>query len=264
MYINWLTNNNNNIDNYNNHNNNNNNNNNTIHQDYNNNNNSVGVNYLNQGESSTHIKRFLHSSLTDTEIVHNSNGNMVNNNSFNNHQSSYNIINIVQNCIYRYTSQTSINADVIVEVAHCSTNVRYLAHSTILGMHSGYLRSAIRLDDRLRHPYNPNGRCNVTNTNTTQSNTINRTNHGSSVNEINNGGLSSTVIVNNPNRSDDSVPTIGNSAVVLYLHNVTAEQFSPLLTYMYTGYLDLNCDNIFSVLLATHVLHMPRALEICR
>jgi len=33
---------------------------------------------------------------------------------------------------------------------------------------------------------------------------------------------------------------------------------------MYTGYLDLNVDNIFAVLLATHVLHMPRALEICR
>jgi hypothetical protein len=33
---------------------------------------------------------------------------------------------------------------------------------------------------------------------------------------------------------------------------------------MYTGYLDLNYENIFGVLLATHLLHMPRALEICR
>lgn len=50
----------------------------------------------------------------------------------------------------------------------------------------------------------------------------------------------------------------------IYVPNVTAEHFAPLLTYMYTGFLDLNIENIFGVLLATHVLHMPRALEICR
>lgn len=265
MYINWLTNNNNNSNNTNanyNNSNPNNNLNNNINQNYNNN--TFGVNYHNQTDTSSHIKGPLSSLLTEREeINHNSNGNMINNNTNNsigNNQLSYNIINIVQNCIYRYTSQTSINADIIVEVTHCSTNVRYLAHSTILGMHSGYLRSAIRLDDRIRHPYNTNNR---SNTNSIQSNIINRTNHGlSSSNEINRG--LSTITVNPSNRCDESVVNIGNNAIVLYLHNVTAEQFSPLLTYMYTGYLDLNCDNIFSVLLATHVLHMPRALEICR
>lgn len=50
----------------------------------------------------------------------------------------------------------------------------------------------------------------------------------------------------------------------IYVPNITAEHFAPLLTYMYTGFLDLNIENIFGVLLATHVLHMPRALEICR
>lgn len=50
----------------------------------------------------------------------------------------------------------------------------------------------------------------------------------------------------------------------IYVPNITAEFFAPLLTYMYTGFLDLNIENIFGVLLATHVLHMPRALEICR
>lgn len=50
----------------------------------------------------------------------------------------------------------------------------------------------------------------------------------------------------------------------IYVPNVTTEHFTPLLTYMYTGFLDLNVENIFGVLLATHVLHMPRALEICR
>lgn len=33
---------------------------------------------------------------------------------------------------------------------------------------------------------------------------------------------------------------------------------------MYTGFLDLNLGNIYNILLATHILHMPRALEICR
>lgn len=33
---------------------------------------------------------------------------------------------------------------------------------------------------------------------------------------------------------------------------------------MYTGHLDVNLDNIYSVLLATHLLHMPGALEQCR
>lgn len=55
-----------------------------------------------------------------------------------------------------------------------------------------------------------------------------------------------------------------NMDLPIFLPNITAEQFTPLLTYMYTGFLDLNIDNIFGVLLATHVLHMPRALEICR
>ncbi|XP_055845090.1 uncharacterized protein LOC129911348 [Episyrphus balteatus] len=98
--------------------------------------------------------------------------------------------------------------DIVLEVGP-SPGVRFVAHTIILSMHSGYLRSAIRLDD-------------------------------SSVS----GG-------NSPD-------------MVLFLTNVTADQFAPLLTYMYTGYLDLNVDNIFGVLLATHVLHMPRALEICR
>lgn len=50
----------------------------------------------------------------------------------------------------------------------------------------------------------------------------------------------------------------------IYVPNISTEHFGPLLTYMYTGYLDLNMENIFGVLLATHFLHMPRALEICR
>lgn len=54
------------------------------------------------------------------------------------------------------------------------------------------------------------------------------------------------------------------SETPIFVPNITIEHFSPLLTYMYTGFLDLNFENIFGVLLATHLLHMPRALEICR
>lgn len=50
----------------------------------------------------------------------------------------------------------------------------------------------------------------------------------------------------------------------IFIPNISVDQFQPLLRYMYSGYLDLNMDNIFAVLLATHVLHMPHALEICR
>lgn len=204
--------------------------------------------------------------------------------------SSFNIINIVQSCTYRYTTQTSMNGDVIVEVAHGSTHVRYLAHSAILATHSGYLRSAIRLDDRIRQSYHhhqqPNNRSASSNPNNPTQNMVrnrqqtNHQHHGSSslslslslpARESHCGIPSSTAsATTNPNRvgedntGGDVASVDTGAAIVLYLHNVTAEQFSPLLTYMYTGYLDLNCDNIFSVLLATHVLHMPRALEICR
>ncbi|XP_030382432.1 AF4/FMR2 family member 4 [Scaptodrosophila lebanonensis] len=105
------------------------------------------------------------------------------------------------------SSVMSTPPDVILEVGPAPATVRFVAHALVLGMHSGYLRSAIRLDE---------------------------------------------------------TTTSGAGELLLYLGNVTAEQFAPLLTYMYTGYLDLNVDNIFAVLLATHVLHMPRALEICR
>ncbi|EDS36388.1 conserved hypothetical protein [Culex quinquefasciatus] len=65
-------------------------------------------------------------------------------------------------------------------------------------------------------------------------------------------------------RSDSSTGSTTAETIPIYVPNVTAEQFTPLLTYMYTGFLDLNIENIFGVLLATHILHMPRALELCR
>ncbi|XP_055538503.1 zinc finger and BTB domain-containing protein 49 [Wyeomyia smithii] len=64
-------------------------------------------------------------------------------------------------------------------------------------------------------------------------------------------------------RSDRSSATVTDT-IPIYVPNVTTDQFTPLLAYMYTGFLDLNLENIFGVLLATHILHMPRALELCR
>lgn len=92
--------------------------------------------------------------------------------------------------------------DIILEIGPLPFT-RYAAHSSLIAAHSGYLRSALRLDDR-------------------------------------------------------------NIDSPIYVPNITAEHFAPLLSYMYTGFLDLTIENIFGVLLATHVLHMPRALEICR
>ncbi|XP_020801768.1 uncharacterized protein LOC110178849 [Drosophila serrata] len=116
--------------------------------------------------------------------------------------------------------------DVILEVGPAPSSVRFVAHSLVLGMHSGYLRSAIRLDEA--------------------------------------STMATLAAAAAANGNSSSATGTATGELLLYLSNVTADQFAPLLTYMYTGYLDLTVDNIFAVLLATHVLHMPRALEICR
>lgn len=63
-------------------------------------------------------------------------------------------------------------------------------------------------------------------------------------------------------RPDLAIPP--NEDHIVYIPNISAQQFWPLLAYMYTGYLELTPENIYQVLLATHLLHMPRALELCR
>ncbi|XP_044012086.1 uncharacterized protein LOC122855035 [Aphidius gifuensis] len=55
-----------------------------------------------------------------------------------------------------------------------------------------------------------------------------------------------------------------SSVTSLSVPSVGGETFAPLLNYMYTGRLEVTLDNIYSVLLATHLLHMPGALEKCR
>lgn len=50
----------------------------------------------------------------------------------------------------------------------------------------------------------------------------------------------------------------------IFLPNITDDTFSTILSYIYTGVLKLNNNNIHSVLLATHTLHMPQASDVCR
>lgn len=112
------------------------------------------------------------------------------------------------NSTVSYTSLNVSNSqspDVLIDVGPPPYS-RFAAHSSLISMHSGYIRAALIRDPNNSTPYE-------------------------------------------------------NS---IYIPNVTVDQFTPLFTYMYTGFLDLNIENIFGVLLATHLLHMPRALEICR
>uniref|UniRef100_A0A182P614 BTB domain-containing protein n=1 Tax=Anopheles epiroticus TaxID=199890 RepID=A0A182P614_9DIPT len=126
--------------------------------------------------------------------------------------------------------------DVILEVGPHPCSTRYAAHAALLATHSGYLRAALRTQEQ----------------------------HASTVTPLR------RVLHQHSNGTAISVPsdvcTLPATATtsMLYLPNVSPEQFSPLLSYMYTGYLDLTMENIFGVLLATHLLHMPRALELCR
>lgn len=50
----------------------------------------------------------------------------------------------------------------------------------------------------------------------------------------------------------------------IFLPNITDDTLSIILSYIYTGVLKINNNNIHSVLLATHILHMPQASDVCR
>nr|XP_049461736.1 uncharacterized protein LOC125906539 [Anopheles coluzzii] len=127
--------------------------------------------------------------------------------------------------------------DVVLEVGPHPCSTRFAAHSSVLATHSGYLRAALQ-----RHESQ--------HTSTIAS--LRRVQHHSNGAAI---GVPSELC---------ALPATNTTTCLLYLPNVSPEQFTPLLSYMYTGYLDLSMDNIFGVLLATHLLHMPRALELCR
>uniref|UniRef100_A0A182FLT8 Uncharacterized protein n=1 Tax=Anopheles albimanus TaxID=7167 RepID=A0A182FLT8_ANOAL len=130
---------------------------------------------------------------------------------------------------------TTLPPDVILELGPPPCPTRYAAHAALIAIHSGYLRAALRTVDN--------------NNSIVPTDSFRR-------------GLQSGLIAG----TNAVLNCLTNSpnATTIYLPNVTAEQFSPLLAYMYTGCLELTAANIFGVLLATHLLHMPRALELCR
>ncbi|XP_065363158.1 uncharacterized protein LOC135956552 [Calliphora vicina] len=171
----------------------------------------------NSATSSTSNANSLTTRLTESNNHLNASSTTTTNNS--NNPAAVTFLNSHNNLSNLNSNIMSSPPDIVLEVGPAPSTIRFMAHGLVLGMHSGYLRSAIRLDER-----------------------------GA-------GGASNT---------GAGVGASNAADIIVYLTNVTAEQFAPLLTYMYTGYLDLNVENIFGVLLATHVLHMPRALEICR
>lgn len=55
-----------------------------------------------------------------------------------------------------------------------------------------------------------------------------------------------------------------SSSRVIKISAIRAEIFAALLTFMYTGVLDLNYANVYEILLAANLLHVPTVLEICK
>ncbi|XP_065218429.1 telomere zinc finger-associated protein [Planococcus citri] len=50
----------------------------------------------------------------------------------------------------------------------------------------------------------------------------------------------------------------------VHISNINAQTFAYLLTFMYTGHLDLNALNVYELFLASNLLHITEALALCR
>ncbi|KOC65814.1 hypothetical protein WH47_10276 [Habropoda laboriosa] len=129
---------------------------------------------------------------------------------------------------YSRLQETLSPPDTVVRVGNEGEH-QFVAHKGILAAHSGYLKALL------------------TSAATTPSSTVNLPATAIAVTTTNLSGQSTRQPV-----TSVSVSSIGGEA------------FAPLLNYMYTGRLEVTLDNVYSVLLATHLLHMPGALEQCR
>ncbi|CAK9824139.1 hypothetical protein ANTRET_LOCUS2354 [Anthophora retusa] len=137
---------------------------------------------------------------------------------------------------YSRLQETLSPPDTVVRVGNEGEH-QFVAHKGILAAHSGYLKALL------------------TSAVTTPNSTVN-TNIASCAN------LPATAIaVTTTNLSGQSTRQPVTSVSV---SSIGGEAFAPLLNYMYTGRLEVTLDNVYSVLLATHLLHMPGALEQCR
>ncbi|XP_076245613.1 uncharacterized protein LOC143186088 [Calliopsis andreniformis] len=137
---------------------------------------------------------------------------------------------------YSRLQETLSPPDTVIRVGNEGEH-QFVAHKGVLAAHSGYLKALL------------------TSAAATSNQNVS-TNVGSCSN------LPATAIaVTTTNASEQALRQPVTSVSV---SSIGGEAFAPLLNYMYTGRLEVTLDNVYSVLLATHLLHMPGALEQCR
>ncbi|XP_043520636.1 uncharacterized protein LOC122534243 [Frieseomelitta varia] len=138
---------------------------------------------------------------------------------------------------YSRLQETLSPPDTVVRVGNEGEH-QFVAHKGVLAAHSGYLKAL--LTSASATPPSQGVNANVTSC----------------------GNMPATAIaVTTTNLSGQSTRQPVTSVSV---SSIGGEAFAPLLNYMYTGRLEVTLDNVYSVLLATHLLHMPGALEQCR
>nr|XP_033331739.1 SH3 domain-containing protein C23A1.17 isoform X2 [Megalopta genalis] len=136
---------------------------------------------------------------------------------------------------YSRLQETLSPPDTVVRVGNEGEH-QFVAHKGVLAAHSGYLKALLS-----SAAASPNVSANA------------------SVASCSN--MPATAIaVTTTNLSGQSPRPVTSVSV----SSIGGEAFAPLLNYMYTGRLEVTLDNVYSVLLATHLLHMPGALEQCR
>ncbi|XP_029169973.1 mucin-5AC [Nylanderia fulva] len=123
--------------------------------------------------------------------------------------------------------------DTVVRVGNEGEH-QFVAHKGVLAAHSGYLKALLASA--------------ATTTTTTSS---------SSAGSPFDSSCATVAVTATNGQSQRPVTSVSVSSI-------GGEAFAPLLNYMYTGRLEVTLDNVYSVLLATHLLHMPGALEQCR
>ncbi|XP_031828619.1 uncharacterized protein LOC116425271 [Nomia melanderi] len=136
---------------------------------------------------------------------------------------------------YSRLQETLSPPDTVVRVGNEGEH-QFVAHKGVLAAHSGYLKALL-------------------------SNAAAAPNTSVSANVASCSNLPATAIAVTATSLSGQSPRPVTSVSV---SSIGGEAFAPLLNYMYTGRLEVTLDNVYSVLLATHLLHMPGALEQCR
>ncbi|KOX71632.1 hypothetical protein WN51_03746 [Melipona quadrifasciata] len=138
---------------------------------------------------------------------------------------------------YSRLQETLSPPDTVVRVGNEGEH-QFVAHKGVLAAHSGYLKALLT------------------------SAAATSPSQGVNASIASCGNMPATAIaVTTTNLSGQSTRQPVTSVSV---SSIGGEAFAPLLNYMYTGRLEVTLDNVYSVLLATHLLHMPGALEQCR